>query len=313
MKSFVAKFKHRIFSSDLVIPPAEKVVPYVYSIAGISFALGVVTTFTGLSQSKNNKNTQPFDINNTESLTETQTVESILKRNLFNVTGAIPDAEDNGKIVCSPNPIKSELQYKIAGIIFGGTSESSIVQFENSGSTDNKKSNSFVIGNMLPMGGRLTGIQKNRILITNKNCPEYIDLVYPTPPKSRESRVSQSNTGSSFKENGFERNGNVSTASKQWVNNILTNNFAKTLEDAKASPYLVGGQVKGFILTNITPNSVYAKLGLQNGDIVNSINNIQLNDAARAIQTLNSMRNENTIVLQILRSGKQTELKANIQ
>ena len=52
------------------------------------------------------------------------------------------------------------------------------------------------------------------------------------------------------------------TATKQWVNNILTNDFAKTLEEAKASPNIVGGQVKGFSITNITPNSVLCKVRL---------------------------------------------------
>ncbi|KAB8032003.1 PDZ domain-containing protein [Fluviispira multicolorata] len=311
MKSIVSKFKHKIFSSDIAIPPAEKVLPYVYSIVGLSFAFGLVTTITGLNKSTSKKQNHTIEKNFNNEIAK-KNIDAIIKRNIFNVTGAIPDAESNGQLVCPEIPIKSDLPYKISGIVFGGSSESSIVQFESSGS-QSKLGNSFKLGDTLPMGGKLAGIQKNRILVTNKNCPEFIDLIYPTPPKSRDTKALVGNTGTGYKENGFERNGNVSTTSKQWVNNILNNNFAKTLEEAKASPYLVGGQVKGFQLTSITPNSVYSKLGFQNGDIVTSINNIQLNDAARAIQTLNSMRNENSINVQILRNGKQIELKANIQ
>lgn len=138
-------------------------------------------------------------------------------------------------------------------------------------------------------------------------------MLFPSPPEARLSRSPQNPAGASYKEDGFERNGNSTTATKQWVNNILTNNFAKTLEEAKASPNLVGGQVKGFVITNITQNSVYAKLGLKDGDIVSVINGIELNDAARAIQTLNSMRNENTIELQIIRGGQPITFKVNVQ
>jgi type II secretory pathway component PulC len=52
---------------------------------------------------------------------------------------------------------------------------------------------------------------------------------------------------------------------------------------------------------------------LKDGDIVSSINGIELNDAARAIQTLNSLRNENNIEIQLLRGGQTITLKVNVQ
>lgn len=308
MIRIASKLKYKLFSPDASIPPAEKVIPFVYTIAGIAILFGITTTIISLvwKPSPQNAKKAPSSAFDNKNYSE-QGLPYIVSRNIFNINGLIPDAESNGNKVCSSEPFKSDLPYKISGILFGGSSENSLVVLEGGIGSVYKQ------GDALPQGGILSSIGKHRILVANRNCPEYIDLIFPSPPDARLSRSPQNASGASYKEDGFERNGNNTTASKLWVNNILTNNFAKTLEEAKASPNLVGGQVKGFVITNITQNSVYSKLGLKDGDIVSAINGIELNDAARAIQTLNSMRNENTIELQIIRGGQAISFKVNVQ
>ena len=308
MIQIVSKLKHKLFSSDASIPPAEKVTPILYTISGITCSFGIITTIIHLYW----KPSPPIikkPQNSIENITKVKKMDLsfILNRNLFNIKGLIPDTEENGKNICTLEPFKSNLPYKISGIIFGGTSETSLVVFESGTNTVFKQ------GDRLPQGGVLFSIEKNRILVTNKNCPEYIELTSPLPPDPRSSRTPEKASGANYKEDGFERTGTSTTASRQWLNNVLKNDFARTLTEAKASPNIVGGQVKGFVITNITQNSVYAKLGLRDGDIVTTINGIELNDAARAIQTLNSMRNENSIDLQIIRGGQPTTFKVNVQ
>ncbi|APJ03279.1 PDZ domain-containing protein [Silvanigrella aquatica] len=309
MIPFVSKLKYKLYSPDLTIPQAEKVLPYAYSITGVVFLFGLSTTLISLVWKPSpNKETYHTSIPKYEQKNSFEhNLNPIITRNIFNVKGLIPDAEDNGNTVCPMEPYKSDLPYKITGILYGGSSINSLVVFESGVGSVYKE------GDSLPQGGVLTSIEKSRILITKKQCPEYIALNYPKPPSERLSRTPQNASGASYKEDGFERDGLNTTATRQWVNNILTNNFAKTLEEAKASPNLVGGQVKGFIISNITPNSVYSKLGLKDGDIVTSISGIELNDAARAIQTLNSMRNENTIELDVIRGGQSISFKVNVQ
>ena len=308
MIRLLTKLKYKITSSDVSIPPAEKITPFLYVITGIICSLGIFHTFyIYFGKSLNKKTISTIAKPSNEGQKSTFDLSPIISRNIFNLKGIIPDAESDGSRACSLEPFKSSLPYKISGILFGGTSETSLVVFEGTGN------GIFKLGDHLPQGGTLHAIEKNRIFVVNKSCPEYIDLIPELPKDPRLSRSPQNASGALFKEDGFERNGNTTTATKQWVNNILTNDFARTLEEAKASPNIVGGQVKGFVITNITQNSVYAKLGIKDGDIVSAINGIELNDAARAIQTLNSMRNENTIEMQIIRGGQTISFKVNIQ
>lgn len=315
MIQFTINFKNKLYSSDISIPRAEKIKPYIFTIAGIAFLIGILTTISSLIWKPNLQKNKTIDKDLTlqKESPYDASFPSIINRNIFNLKGLLPDKESNEIMQCSSDPLKSELPYKISGIIFGGTSENSLVML------DGGMKNIFKQGDLLPQGGILNSIEKNRILIViNNNCPEYIDLIYPSLQNSRNSRNSRNSSTSSksdnfYKEEGFERDGNNTTASKQWVNNILTNNFSKTLEEAKATPNVVGGQIKGFVITNITQGSVYSKIGLKDGDVVSSINGIELNDAARAIQTLNAMRSESTIELQIIRGGQPLTFKVNIQ
>lgn len=308
MIKLLTKLKYKITSSDVSIPQAEKVTPFLYIIAGLISAIGLINTlYTYFGKSFSKKITPTAIAKTQTSSSSAFDLNPILTRNIFNLKGIIPDAESDGSRACSLEPFRSSLPYKISGILFGGTSQTSLVVLE--GSTNGI----YKVGDLLPQGGTVHEIEKNRIYVVNKNCPEYIELAVELPKDPRLSRSPQNASGATYKEDGFERNGNSTTATKQWVNNILTNDFAKTLEEAKASPNIVGGQVKGFSITNITPNSVYAKLGLRDGDIVSAINGIELNDAARAIQTLNSMRNENTIEMQVIRGGQTISFKVNVQ
>ena len=89
--------------------------------------------------------------------------------------------------------------------------------------------------------------------------------------------------------------------------------LTKVLQDAKAEPNMVGGELKGFRLTRIRENSVYEKAGFQNNDIVEEINGIPLRDAAGAIRLLNQLRSEKEIEVRLNRNGSTQNMTIQIQ
>ena len=60
-------------------------------------------------------------------------------------------------------------------------------------------------------------------------------------------------------------------------------------------------------------DSVYEKMGMKDGDVIEAINGIDLNDAARAIQTLNAMRNEGKIEIRMKRDGQTSNLDVQVK
>lgn len=230
----------------------------------------------------------------------------IIKRNLFNSDGQLADTDKENKC----NPTKSDLPLKFTGIIYGGSNQASLILLE---AESTKEADTFVLGDMVPGDAKIVDIQRNKVFFDRKGCPEFLELIETVLPKRRVAGVRKkvapvalaTNSDDVFKEDGFERSGESIKVTKEWVERALTIDFAKTLQDAKASPNQVGSEVKGFILTRIRPDSVYEKMGLQDGDIVEVINGVEMNDAARAIATLNSLRKEPSIEVQV-RRGTQT-------
>lgn len=310
---YFTKLAVKLRRYDVQIPDAESVTFYVYGILALCIIIGVFGTLKTLYSFHTNTEKQsyhPFEGHMTEG--SALAINIILKRNIFNIDGTIPDASSkhDSKMACPAITPKSTLAYTVTGIIFGGTAQSSIVLLEQS---SDHKSAVYKFGDTLPNGSKVTNITSDKIFISNSNCPEYLAIEYPSFKNSRSAQSALKGNRTSYSEVGFERTGNTTEVTKPWVENILKNKLSSTLQDARAIPNLVNGQIKGFVITQITPDSVYSKLGLQDEDIVSSINGIELNDAARAIQTLNSLRNETHLEMRVTRNGQPITFNVNIQ
>lgn len=310
---YFTKLAVKLRRYDVQIPDAESVAFYIYGILAICTAIGVFGTIKTLYSFHTSVKKQPYSpLEQNIAKSASSAMDAILKRNIFNIDGTIPDATSkaDSKMACPAIAPKSALAYKVTGIIFGGTAQSSIVLLEQG---SDHKSSVYKFGDILPDGGKVTDITSSRVFISNSSCPEYLAIEYPSFKNTRSAHNALKTNRTSYSEVGFERTGSTTEVTKPWVENILKNKLSSTLQDARAIPNLVNGQIKGFVITQITPDSVYSKLGLQDEDIVSSINGIELNDAARAIQTLNSLRNETHIEMRVTRNGQPITFNVNIQ
>jgi general secretion pathway protein C len=93
------------------------------------------------------------------------------------------------------------------------------------------------------------------------------------------------------------------TLSKKTVNENLSD-LKSIMSQAVVRPYLNKGVQEGLIISNIAPNSLYEKMGLQNGDILIDVNNKPLQSADNLLQTVNLMQSGNSIDLNVKRNGK---------
>lgn len=318
----------KLIHTEWSIPPVEKALPWFFALCG-GFMCASVISMSVASLLMPNHNAKPKKVG-TKSQIELETVhinlpppplladfKTITKRNLFNSEGALAEGNE-GKVQCELK--KSELPLKFTGVIFGGTSSTSLVVIESQGT---KQVDTFLQYDMLPGEVLLTEITRNRVYLERNGCKEYLELEELPLPKRRvasnrmtrkDSLANVATSGDAFKEDGFVRQGGKIQVERRWVDKALGIDFAKTLQDAKANPNLVGGnEIKGFVLTKIRPNSVYEKMGLKDGDIVRSINGIELSGMAQAVQTLNQMRNEANVALAVERAGQTLNLNIDIR
>ncbi|HUJ57975.1 MAG TPA: type II secretion system protein GspC [Kofleriaceae bacterium] len=86
--------------------------------------------------------------------------------------------------------------------------------------------------------------------------------------------------------------------------------FAK---GARVVPAMTGGKASGFKLYAIRPDSVFAKLGLTNGDTLDAINGFQMTSMDQALEVYSKLREANSFQVDITRRGKQMTLKYNVR
>ncbi len=90
-------------------------------------------------------------------------------------------------------------------------------------------------------------------------------------------------------------------------------NMAELFTQIRAVPNLHDGKAEGFTLSEIEPGSIFQQMGLRNGDVVTSVDGQAMGDPARAMQLLNTLRNHQSITVQVMRGGRTLDLQYEIQ
>jgi general secretion pathway protein C len=93
------------------------------------------------------------------------------------------------------------------------------------------------------------------------------------------------------------------TLSKKTVNENLSD-LNSIMSQAVVRPYLNKGVQEGLIVSNIVPNSLYEKMGLQNGDIIVDVNDKPIQRADNLLQTVNLIQSGGSITVNVKRNGK---------
>ena len=260
-----------------------------------------------------------FNVPSSQASLSPKAVDIILKRNIFNSEGIGEgegaDGEGDAGETDEPSEkvVKSDLAVKLMGTIYGGDPYSGAAIIEN---TSKRTINTFMVGDVLLKGARIKEVLKEKVIIENNGRLEYIDVEKTKLVRSRRSKRGKKPTRkkgpapiatepppSTYKEDGFERKGAQIAMDETYRQKLLTTDFTKVLQDAKASPNMVDGELKGFKLTRIRKDSIYEKAGFQNMDVVEEVNGVPLTDTGQAIRLLQSLRNEKEIDVRITRGG----------
>jgi general secretion pathway protein C len=92
-----------------------------------------------------------------------------------------------------------------------------------------------------------------------------------------------------------------------------TENMNQILTQARAVPYLEQGKTVGFRISEIVPGSIYEKIGLVNGDVIQKVNSQEVDDPAKFFQLYQGLRNERNISIDLIRSGQRQTLNYEIR
>lgn len=149
-------------------------------------------------------------------------------------------------------------------------------------------------------GAQVLAIERTYVLVSNGGRLEYISPTTgtgsgaSTPPTS--APASQPTTIRRLSETTFE-------FSRQEMNESLAR-LNEVAMQARIVPAFVNGVPKGFKLFSIRPDSVYARLGLQNGDVLQRINGLTLDSVEHSLEAYSHLREWSRIDLDVERNGQ---------
>lgn len=90
-------------------------------------------------------------------------------------------------------------------------------------------------------------------------------------------------------------------------------NAAMAGQGARIIPNMRDGKPNGFRLYAIRPNSVYHKLGIQNADVIHSINNQDITSPDKALELFTKLRGASHLTISLSRRGQPVTMDYTIR
>ena len=91
------------------------------------------------------------------------------------------------------------------------------------------------------------------------------------------------------------------------------NNLNDLMTQVRVRPYFRRGKPEGLIVSQIKSDSVFAKLGLMNGDIIANVNGKPMSSPEEAFQFYNSLKSGENVNIEITRRGQKKMFTYDIQ
>lgn len=199
----------------------------------------------------------------------------------------------------------------------GTTDEDSYATIIN---TESQKQGAFAIDDVIPGAGKLKSIKFKYVDFENNGRIERLVLTGATPPtvvaKTEEPKPDTDENKDDLQasiDNGIKKIDDSNyEIDKSLVDKVLANPMA-VAKGARVVPAVKNGKPDGFKLYAIRPSSVYAKLGLSNGDTIQSINGFELTTADKALEVYTKLREARSLEMEVTRRGKPVTLKYTIR
>jgi len=245
-------------------------------------------------------------------------VEDILKRNVFCSTCPPilppPKTEEVGPPP-PPEPVRTLLPLKLMAIMFSPPPNDPRWSMAVIRDTERNSAGPYAIGMQVRLA-TVVDIQETRIYLDNAGKPEYLDLIdkpqaaavaAPTPvAPSTDPFVAEMEKGiKKLSEHAYEvQRGTVDS---------LLGNMAVLSRAARIVPEVRDGKASGFRLFSVKSDGPFAKIGLQNGDVIYAINGLEMTSPDKALEIYTKLKSANHLAVALERNGQKITKDYNIR
>jgi general secretion pathway protein C len=231
---------------------------------------------------------------------------------LARFTGLVLPAEpvaDSTKTDLSSEPVRTSMRAKLLGTLQAAKAEWSLASVLDMGA---QRSVTVMAGDRL-LTSQVLDILRDRVIVLNNGRREYVSADTgdgagaPTLPTTTKVTEPGGAWGAGIKALDATNYEVPRSELDRAINNL--NDVAM---QARLVPAFKDGQAEGFKLFSIRPDSLYSKIGIQNGDVVTRINGLDMNDPAKALEVYTKLKDAPRIDVDIDRNGTIMRMTYNV-
>ncbi|MFH0800568.1 MAG: type II secretion system protein GspC [Pseudomonadota bacterium] len=254
------------------------------------------------------------------------------ERNIFDASERAAQGEGGegagvveAETVPTGEAVKTSLNIAVLGVLVVGdgrdTRSTATVSGGGGGKEKDKgKAAVYAVGDTesFAPGTKLTRVQPDRIEFVNSGRLEYAEVASEVgasifgPPKREE--VVAKEPAAKAETKGPLVKGEAPgkfTVDQREIDEAMQN-LDRLYTDIRAVPNFSGGKVSGMKILSVKGDSLFAKLGLRRGDVLQKINGMEL-DVKRGFEIFNQLKDQKNITLDLLRRGQATTLDYEIR
>jgi general secretion pathway protein C len=112
---------------------------------------------------------------------------------------------------------------------------------------------------------------------------------------------------------GIKKTGEHSYEVQRATVDALLGNMGALAKGARIVPETKDGKAAGFRLFSVRPDGPFAKIGLQNGDVIGAINGLEMNSPDQALMVYTKLRTANHLSVAVERNGQKITKDYNIR
>jgi general secretion pathway protein C len=203
-------------------------------------------------------------------------------------------------------PVRSSLHAILVGTAVANPPKYSLCQLTN---TDSNETLVYAVGDKF-MGARIYTIERERVLVDNDGRNEFIDNSAAAPMNVGVAALPP--PGVPGDQSVRQLSDNQYVVARTELNGALSN-LSQLATQARIVPSFKNGVANGFKLFSIVPDSLYSKIGIQNGDVIRRINGYEMNSPDKALEIYQKLRDANRIEIELERRGETLRKSYSIE
>jgi general secretion pathway protein C len=243
---------------------------------------------------------------------------TIVSRNVF-CSGCLPPKPTTQTDAAPSNEwTKTTLQLELVSTMVCPSDEDYSMAILRDMSTKEKDPEMYHKGsNIGATGASVFRVTSKRVYILNAGKPEYVELdgnapvaVAAAAPAAAAPPALNPELGDIDK--GVNCTGNACTVDRALVEKLLSNTTMLATA-ARFVPSIKDGKPNGFKLYAIRPQSIFGRIGLQNGDTIKAINGSEMTTPDAALGLYTKLRSASHLSVQVERRGETVTLDYSIR